>query len=450
MISVELKSEMPSNLPAQISFAAKSCYQAKEPEMGELINIEDGLFKTGHHTTLQHAHFTFFIEGIAVSDITLGLHLANPFYNSSQRSGRFCGQMFSNPDYEAIKQYIVTYWPELDDQKLVLAMDFIKNGIKIYQDNLGKAIAVAEQFIKEDRPFANDKYIKQNAPKFAQEQLRMFIPTIFPTAVTYTINLSALIAMYRVAWSPALRSVTQKMADIILSYCPDIDYVFTRNEKIVAHDHFIDARRGFEVIRKPYLEEKSLGDSTIFMAPRSEEMHPVDLLPFDPVFMQNNVEEIKTQIIISLATMGQDQRHRTIRRGWPKFVKAFYLPPIPGLLNLKYEASQVLGEWLNLLNQLPATLVHSLAPYGAMITYEKSASYNAAAHELSKRLCWCAHEEIFHLALKLRQEVIRKEGEKSPLLLMFMPTCVRSGKCGEGNRYCGRDLKKDCFIERKV
>lgn len=452
MINVELESAMPDNLPAQISFAAKSCYQAEKPKKGELINIENGLFNPGHHTTLQHAHFTFFIEGIAVSDITLGLHLANPFYDSSQRSGRFCGQMFASPDYDVIRKYITTYWPQLSPDSLSKAIDFVKNSIVIYQRNFDNAVNIAKQFIREERPFANDKYIEQNAPKFAQEQLRMFIPTIFPTAVTYTLNLSALVAMYRAAWSSVLRVVTQKMADIVLKFYPEFGYMFTRSAETDKVDNFVGWMPELQgLLTKPSLYAVSLGDAEKFIAPQPEDMHPVDLLRFKPEYMENNVEEIKTDIEISLATMGQDQRHRTVGRGKTIFTGDFYLPPILRSLGLEDEARQTLNEWFGLSkSDFPMTLIYSLAPYGAVVSYQKSASYNAAAHEMSKRLCWCAQEEIFHLALKLRSEVIQKDGERSPLLLMFMPPCVRTGKCGEGKRYCGRDLKKDCFIERKI
>lgn len=74
-----------------VSHAAQKCYQAETPVWGKRINEEERLFKPSHHTTFQHAssYFTFDIEDIAISDITLGLHLASPFYNSDQRSGRY-------------------------------------------------------------------------------------------------------------------------------------------------------------------------------------------------------------------------------------------------------------------------------------------------------------------------------------------------------------------------
>ena len=73
-------------------------------------------------------------------------------------------------------------------------------------------------------------------------------------------------------------------------------------------------------------------------------MHPVDLLHFSPELMDNNVSEIKTNIEISVATMGQDQRHRTVRRSQPGFSGRFYLPPIPDSIDLEKEAIKIYSE----------------------------------------------------------------------------------------------------------
>lgn len=455
MIKVKFRSiEKPQEM---ISFAAKSCYQAEEPKIGDLLDIKTTLFQPGHHTTLQHAstHFTFFIDGIAVSDITLGLHLANPFYNSSQRSGRFCGKMFSNPDFGKIGDYLCKYWPSsLSSVNYCRIMSFIRRGIDIYQKNIDNATELAKQFIKEERPLATDKYISQNAPKFAQEQLRVFVSTIFPTALTYTINISALAALYKVAWSPALKDITQQMADIVLEKEPSFEYMFARR---VNNDGVFRRVQGAYiydgVLTKPVSKLVSTGDSEWFAAPESDDLHPLDLLHFEPFYMDNNVEEIKSDVEVSLATFGQDQRHRTVKRSQPFFTGGFYLPPIPRELRLKKQAEQLLGEWLDISwrhKDISVTLFQAIAPYGAMVRYRKSASYNAFIHESLKRLCWCAQEEIFHLNLDLREQIARQKGEKFPLLPFCSPACVRTGKCGEGKRYCGRDRKESCFVERKI
>jgi len=430
-----------------VSHAALSCYQEQMPEWGKKIDIEKALFETGHHTTFQHIDFTFFIEGISVGDVTFGLHLANPFYDTSQRSGRFCAKMFSSPDYQQIWEYLDFWSLNIGSIQKDSILDYVKSAIGVYSGNLQSAIDRADEFIRAERPNANEKYRQQNASKIAQEQLRVFVPIIFPTALEYTINLSVLYAMYRSAWSPVMKEVTDKMVALVINKWPELDFMFEGTREDVSVDFCFSVYK--KILTKPSLILMSNGDVRRYVKPAQQDLHPVDLLHFLPKYMANNTEEIKTLIEISVATMGQDQRHRTIRRSHPRWTGNFYLPPVPDSLGLKKEAMEIFSHWLEISKDLPVSLATTLAPYGAMVEYQKSASYNASTHELGKRLCWCAQEEIYHLARAFWNQI----GEKTPLQGMFTVPCVLSGKCGEGNRCCGRDLKKmknDPFPERRV
>jgi len=450
MITVNLVNWSEKDPIEAISHAARVCYQGTAPEWGKTIDIKGRLFETGHHTTFQHVFCTFNIEGIAVGDVTFGLHLASPFYNSSQRSGRFCAGMFTNPDFELLASYVKNYWPEVEGEVLINVLEYLKDSIDVYRSNIEKAAERAKKFIREERPNANDKYLEQNGPKIAQEQLRVFVPIIFPTALEFTVNLSVLAALYRSAWSPVMKDVTEKMVGLVLRKWPGLDFMFERQEN---PGFLFPAVRGYvgleRVVKKPYIKLISSGEFNSFVRPETEDLHPIDLLHFSPWLMDNNTSAIETHIEISIATMGQDQRHRTVRRSQPYFTGGFYLPPIPDSLGLEKEAMQLMERWhFLIMKKIPPTLAHILAPYGAMVGYKRSASYNAAIHELGKRLCWCAQEEIYHLAHTLRRQL-----KKHPIVNVMSPNCVLTGKCGEGVRYCGRDLtrlKNDPFPERKV
>src|SRR5690606_8814875 len=50
--------------------------------------LAQSLFKAGHHTTLQHAHAQFAMDGISRHFIWSFLH-SHPFYNSEQVSQRY-------------------------------------------------------------------------------------------------------------------------------------------------------------------------------------------------------------------------------------------------------------------------------------------------------------------------------------------------------------------------
>ena len=42
------------------SFAARTCYRATPPTWKEKIDVENVLWKTGYHTTLEHFFVSFF------------------------------------------------------------------------------------------------------------------------------------------------------------------------------------------------------------------------------------------------------------------------------------------------------------------------------------------------------------------------------------------------------
>lgn len=452
MIKVQLVAHTNANPLELTSHAALICYQAEMPEVGKVLDVENRLFKVGHHTTLQHFFFTFAVEGIAVGDITFGMHLASPFYNSDQRSGRYCAKMFTEPNFEEIENYIKSFWPDMDENYRSETMEYIKNGVGIYHANIAAATELAQKHLKEERPYANEKYIEQNGPKIAQEQMRSFIPVIFPTAFDFTINLTVLAALHRVAWTPVMRDVTQKMVDQVKAKFPEIAFMFTETDN---HEWAISLEAGMEINAKdkPALKLLGITGEESFIMPEPKIMHPVDKLHFLPDMMDNSFGSIETEIEISVATMGQDQRHRTIKRSKPKFTGNFYLPPIVKELGLENKAIELMQKWAELSKKVPKTLAMILAPYGAMVSYKKNGSFNAIAHEHGKRLCWCAQEEIYHVSRLLRLE-IGKRNPESPLLTLFEPGCYRTGICVEGARYCGRNINLrrtgDYFPERNV
>ena len=451
MIDVKLLARTNVDPVKLASHAALMCYQDTPPDFGKEIDVKNRLFNVGHHTTLQHFFMTYQIDDISVGDVTFGLHLASPFYNSDQRSGRFCAKMFLNPDFGKIGDYIKFFWPNIHHEKIDKIVSYVKSGLKVYFTNIEGATNLAKQFIKEERPFASEKYIEANAPKFAQEQMRMFIPVIFPTGLDFTINLSSLVALYESAWNPVMRHLTEKMAIVMLTSFPELHFMFNeeRRRETDWQSLFRKDGTGHEINYEPILWGFDVFGDNFFKKPESNIMHPIDLLHYQPELMGNNFAEIRSGVEISLATMGQDQRHRTISRSEPYFTGRFYLPPLLKEMGLEKEAASLLKRWCELTEEIPPALARIIAPYGAMVRYSKRGSLNAIVHEQMKRLCWCAQEEIYHLSRMLRRNI-----ENENLLSVFAPACYKTGSCAEGNRYCGRDIRVretgDYFPARKV
>jgi hypothetical protein len=182
----------------------------------------------------------------------------------------------------------------------------------------------------------------------------------------------------------------------------------------------------------------------------------VDIMYFTPKGMDNNMMFVNSRVEIDGgATMGQDQRHRTIKRSKAAFTGNFYLPPLLKAAGLEMTAKEHMEHWLGLRGKFSDTLLAAVAPYGAMLKYEKLADLNSFQHEQAKRTCWCAQEAIYHSAIRLRkklQERLGSGGEK--LVACLAPPCLRKGKCTEGVRYCGRHLAdmlpEKYFSEREI
>jgi len=451
-IKVSLMSSSNVEPEKLISHAALTCYNNELPDIdGKGINVYERLYKTGHHTTLQHYFMTFAIEGVSVGDVTFGLHLANSFYNSDQRSGRFCSAMFSNPNYDSIGSYIEEFW-SVGKTSMSEILKYLHFSIDSYQNNLEKAVSLTKEYLKKERPKLSDKILEANSIKIAQEQLRMFIPVVFPTALDYTINLSSLIALWQSAWNPVMREVTNLMRDLFLEINPSCGYFFG-NDLRMTEDWYPKREIKSNYFLSGICKEKpsyDLHNTKIdgeVSIPKSEETHPVDLLQFHPKFMDNSSKLIRSSIHISCATMGQDQRHRTIKRTMPNFTGCVYAPPLLKDLGIENDLIKVSSLWNNMYSYLPKTLSTIMVPYGSMVSYEKTGDLNAIMHETEKRLCWNTQEEIYHLNVQMREKVLKLRPDLEEI---FSPHCIKCGKCGEGTRYCGRDLEDLGYQNRKV
>ncbi len=431
-----------------INHAAKTCYTAKMPVIGEkLIDVKEQLFSKSHHTTHEHLYFTFSLEKIPISDVTFGLHLAHPFYDSDQRSGRFAGKMFSSPDYKWIENQIRENYKNLNgDIILKEIMDWIKSGIAVFREKMPAGTELAKKFIKEERPRANEKYLEKNGPKFSQEQLRFFISTIFPTAMDCTIDLATLFSLHRSAHSPSLKKIVKAMVLEVLKKQPELSFMFEKNFK---EDDWSPNWVGEDkIIFKPVVSEMEI-DADVFKEPEQSDMYPIDLLAFKPKYMDNKTKSVKYKTEVSIATYGQEQRHRMIKRSEPLLTGNFYLPPIARELGLEEEAKKLMRQWKNFRCRIPDSLFLAIAPYGATLRYEKKADLNALFHEQFKRTCLCTQEEIYHLGC-----LIKKELGTHKLAEFIAPPCFATGVCAEGDRYCGRDINirknSDYFPERKI
>lgn len=449
MIRLKVEQYPPIPPSQMMTHAARFCYTSEPPDMGEVMNIKDQLFDTGHHTTGEHSCYTFSVDGISVGDITFGLHLCNPFYNSDQRSWRFT-KIADAPDKLELAAYIRSLWPEVKEYDIWRILDYVDKCFELFMVYKKPTEDYTAYEMGKTRPHYK-KGLGLQIEKIAQEQRRVFMPVIMPTGLDYTINLITIVAMYRSAFTPGLRQLTGMMADAVVQHDPELRFMFERDEP----DFWSPRLPDDDSLPRdePLCQLLDIDSAELYVEPKPTHKFPVDQLYFRPEYMDMATASIKTRKVMSVMTMGQDQRHRTLHRGTPEFSGGIYMPP---LLDKCQGAGEDLfrthTQWLNLAKDLPPSLAAMIAPYGARIAYLSRGNLLAVCHEQGKRLCWNAQEEIRNLALQLRQGIIAKLGDKSPLVKMLEPPCFR-GKCLEGGRYCGRRVKArrdDRYFKRQV
>lgn len=422
-----------------ISYAGRICYSEKIPNIAKekMLDVEGQLFKPGHFTTFEHENFSFAIDGLPISDFTFHLHALAPYYNSDQRSGRFTKKMFNNPNFEEIREHITSFYnpSNIDD-----IMDYIKFSHSIFSSNFIQSQEISKRFLEER--VKDEKYVKSNFEKMAQEQLRNCISTIFPTGAIYSIDLASLVALYETVSNPVMKRVVDLMKNEFLKEYPEAKFVFNDiNNANNGQQESIELVGETSFIYSPSCKLLSFSNNGLkIIIPEISDVMPVDKLSYKRKYQGNSIMSISSEVSMSVATFGQDQRHRTIKRSKPEFTGEFYINPIIKELNIEKDIQKLMDWWISFYSTIPANLFEELAPYGAVVKYVKTCDVNAKIHEQAKRLCWCAQEEIFNLN-RLEREQIRLFGNKE-LLKIYNPPCMyENGKCHEGTRFCRRQEK---------
>lgn len=436
-----------SNAWRNAQLSAATCYQPTFDDAynkSENIDVHGTLFKAIHHTTMQHqSHYaTFKIDNIPISLVTFGLHMGHPFYNSSQRSGRYCKTMFeSNSRFDQYVRTFVERHTSIANPDVLI--NWLHRGLNFFNENLDDAAQVALNALQRERPF-----YKQNAEvqalRIAQDQLRCVLSTIAPTGLIHTVNITSLFALYLSAWNTPMKSLLQQMLDEFsesdfgefvkdipdqeIEYTPTFNCMEERTQLV--YDPSVRVLNSMEECRNiRSIIEKLYNDK--------QNKLPIDTLLFNPKF--NPISELSNRNLrvlttVPVVTFGQDQRHRTIKRSNPTVTGEFYVPPIvAGLPKAQAFCQQHMDEYFEMVKLFsPKDMIHFI-PYGAMVRYVKEADPRAYLHSINKRLCWNAESCI----AKMEQQTLNQLyfDSKSPL----GPGCFTQS-CHEGQRWCGRDI----------
>jgi len=183
------------------------------------LRLYSDLFAAGHHTTLQHASFTFVLDNVSRLAIWSFFH-SHPFYNSEQVSQRYrevTGDTVLIPDLPARQQEIYTTAIERSLQgyrRLVelLTPDFARDYAQVFPArSKGKTPAAVARF---------DSAVQ----KRAQEVARYVLPLATPSHLYHTVNGLTLLRYHVLANQPdapaEVRYIVDRMVEEVLAVDP--------------------------------------------------------------------------------------------------------------------------------------------------------------------------------------------------------------------------------------
>ncbi len=439
--------EKPSNVAVS---AARTCYfpngivtPEKSEEWARKDDLLNGIFKGGHHTTLQHTHITMMITGMSRHLVWRFLH-AHPYYNSEQVSQRYAKMKIENfvyPEGGDKAVWEAYYQARFDDYEKLIEI--------LHPD----VVAVVPKFRQKD------------SMKKAQEMARYVLPGGMSAYLYHTVNIITLLRYIAVAKTmPECQSEAVAFADQLATKLVGLDASL---EPLVKH-----AQEAEPVF--PSFDMKGL-KSRIGVS--DEQVKVYDVVGDAAFDVNNNYADVlrysqmlpdsgalggfSTYIKLSLSADAQNQRHRrspAVRPALePNYGRSYYIPPIIAkneealaLYKASIEASYDFFE-----AQRDA-IGFGEAAYALSNAHEielvERNDFTSFHHKAQMRLCYNAQEEIFDIVYDQCKQLCDMGVAGSEELL---PPCTTRFKmkirptCPEGDHFCGIKVWKLDFNDYK-
>lgn len=454
--------------------------------------IAKSIYQAGHHTTLQHAHFQFALEGVSRQFLWTFLH-AHPFYNSEQVSQR----------YVEVKSgtYAV---PALSGEARAVYEACAERQMAEYRDLIGLLSPLCEDAWFSLFPVRRRDPAKWRGAiqKKAQELARYVLPVATHAALYHTVSGLTLLRYWRLCETydapKEQRFVVGKMVDALLAHDPLFrailedplpleetpEFAFysaatgghgslgaLRDQAAAEFDATLDGCVSRLVDWKPRNEETvAAAVREVLGVPRAVLSDDAALaLVLDPgansTLGQNlNVTTLsKATRALSHASYtfrkklshtadSQDQRHRMTPASRPCLPA--YLSERPDYVTpaLVFEDDEVFGayrrsmertwEAIGRLARLGVSAEDRayLLPNAVSIRFTESADLLNLHHKLKMRLCYNAQEEIWRAS---RDEAVQISEVNRRIGRFLQPPCTLrrmagvAPHCPEGDRYCG-------------
>jgi flavin-dependent thymidylate synthase len=499
---------------------ARTCYSSKgiitaeqvagegldEEKRGERHQKRDELarsiYKAGHHTTLQHAHFQFALENVSRQFIWSFLH-SHPFYNSEQVSQRY---VTVNPTQMAL--------PPLKHDAAKVYLSAIALQTQAYEELTEslKPLVEREYLARFKHADPKGKKVLMAVQKKSQEVARYVLPVGTFAYLYHTVSGLTLLRYWRLCQTfdapLEQRLVVGKMVEAVLKEAPaykaileqPMDFESTPEAKMYEQFHataathkafrkeFDDSLEGNTSKLVDYSKEgeKMLASAVreVFGLPSSalsdDEAITLALDPSKNKYLGETLN-VTTHSKLSRALFhphytfrkkishtgdSQDQRHRMTPASRPilhalTLDEPDYLVPILFKQDkaLERRFSEVMHQSWEAIGKLRQMGVSDefasyLLPNAVAVRFTESADLLNLHHKLAMRLCYNAQEEIWQASVDEARQVREVQPRIGKWLLPPCSLRAFAGtlpKCPEGDRFCGVVVwKKDLNEYQRV
>jgi flavin-dependent thymidylate synthase len=485
--------------------AARTCYSGKGIVSPEQVAGQGGpaerdkarerkhrlaasIYEAGHHTTLQHVHVQFALDGVSRQFLWSFLH-SHPFYNSEQVSQRY---VTVSPDQVYVP-------PELNPAQREVFLAAVERQVKDYQELTEALTSPARAEYAKLFPARTDKPRgTRDVRKKAQEVARYVLPVAVTAYLYHTVSLLTLLRYHRMAGqfdTPAeQRRVVGEMVAQVVARDPDLKALVEEPlgledtaeaawlERLEGPDRApaaflaeFDARLGGRTSR--LIDHSANGESVMAQAVRevlgatraelsddaaiAAVMDPAEAPLLGETLNLKSHGKLARAMVhphytflkkLSHTADSQDQRHRMTPASRP--VLAAHVTDAPDYITpclvaqddavaRRYAASMD-RTWEDVarLKALgaPDELAHYLLPNALAIRFTESADLMSLHHKMAMRLCYNAQEEIWQASVDEAAEVRRVHPRIGRYLLPPCGLRHLAGTrpvCPEGDRYCG-------------
>ena len=196
-----------------LAATARTCYSDKgiieEDQIGEgYERLAKSIYKAGHHTTLQHAHFQFTLNNVSRQFVWSFLH-SHPFYNSEQVSQRYVAVApgnFAIPPlrgeardiYEKTITLQMQAYSRLCERLFPIVKEEYLRCFRSYEKRARRGRGRESDLLQLELPiYKSARKMDKEVMKKAQEVARYVIPVSAFTYLYHTVNALTLFRYYR-------------------------------------------------------------------------------------------------------------------------------------------------------------------------------------------------------------------------------------------------------------